>query len=353
MTLHHAPHFLKADNPGRGKSLAHPKLAVIITCWNYADYVVDAISSVVSQNRPDCELIVIDDGSTDRSWEVIQQTGVRAFRTENGGQRAACIQGLSLTSAPFVLFLDADDVLLPHSLDRVISSLDSTVSKLQFPLLRIDAEGQLISGPVPALKAYRDHHLARQVARCGVYTSSPTSGNVFRRDVAELIFQASYDKVVDGVILIAAPFMGKVVSMSDALGLYRVHGRNDSGLGNTLDPDRIQRNMHLFCTRLHHLRRILKQQGQQVDVVRAENTFYYREQEFYVAVARGHEVGAGKLIALVRALWGYEARIAQKIGMSCFFILTALLPKDKARRGLAYRLSPQERSSIGFMRAIC
>jgi glycosyltransferase involved in cell wall biosynthesis len=58
------------------------KLAVIIPCCNYASYVERAIQSVLRQRRTDCELVVVDDGSTDGSWDVISQSGVTAFRIE-------------------------------------------------------------------------------------------------------------------------------------------------------------------------------------------------------------------------------------------------------------------------------
>src|SRR5262249_37593789 len=132
--------------------MADPRLAVIITCWNYEAYVARAIESVASQEREDCEIVVIDDGSTDASWGVIRTTGATAYRTENGGQRKACLFGLNRTSAPFVMFLDADDELLPGSLDTIIPKLDHNVAKLQFPLMRIDSEGNVIGDPVPALR---------------------------------------------------------------------------------------------------------------------------------------------------------------------------------------------------------
>src|SRR5690242_13816033 len=122
----------------------NPKLAVVIPCYNYAAFVERAIRSVLDQARNDCELVVVDDGSTDRSWEVIKHTGAKAFRTQNQGARLACLFGLEKTSAPFILFLDADDELKPGALAAITDELDSGVAKLQFSLTRIDAAGNLI-----------------------------------------------------------------------------------------------------------------------------------------------------------------------------------------------------------------
>src|SRR6266576_6894429 len=114
-----------------------PKLAVVISCYNYESFVERAIQSILNQARDDCEVVVVADGSTDGSWDVIKHSGVTAFRIDNRGQRAACLFGLDRTRAPFVLFLDADDELKPGALGKIIDHLDRDVAKLQFPLTQI------------------------------------------------------------------------------------------------------------------------------------------------------------------------------------------------------------------------
>lgn len=74
-----------------------PKLAVVISCYNYESFVGRAIRSVLDQGRDDCEVVVVDDGSTDNSWDVIERSGVTAFKIDNSGQRAACLFGLDRT----------------------------------------------------------------------------------------------------------------------------------------------------------------------------------------------------------------------------------------------------------------
>jgi glycosyltransferase involved in cell wall biosynthesis len=172
-----------------------PKLAIIITSYNYENYVGRAIRSVIDQQHPDCEVFVVDDGSTDRSWDVIQASGVRAVQLRNGGQRLACIEGLKHTTAPFVLFFDCDDELKPGSLGTIVAQLDAGVSKLQFALEIVDAEGQPMPGAAWPLDRFRAREtLAGEVLRRGVYKTPPTSGNVFRRDVCALLDEADYDR---------------------------------------------------------------------------------------------------------------------------------------------------------------
>ena len=135
--------------------LGTPRLAVVIPCYNYESFVERAILSVLDQAESDCEVVVVDDGSTDNSWDAIERTGVRAFRIENGGARLACLYGFDKTTAPFVLFLDADDELKPGSIDQIIKLLDPNVAKLQFSLSLIDAQGRDMNGPLSTLDCFR------------------------------------------------------------------------------------------------------------------------------------------------------------------------------------------------------
>src|SRR3984893_15797750 len=111
-----------------------PKLAVVISSYNYESFVERAIRSVLDQGRHDCEVVVVDDGSTDGSWDAISRSGVTAFKIDNSGQRAVLLSRLDRHRAPFILFLDADDELKPGALGAIIDLLDPGVAKLQFPL---------------------------------------------------------------------------------------------------------------------------------------------------------------------------------------------------------------------------
>lgn len=330
-----------------------PKLAVIISCYNYETFVNRAIRSVVSQGRNDCELVVIDDGSTDNSWDVIARSGVTAFKISNEGQRTACLFGLDQTTAPFVLFLDADDELKPGALGAIIDRLDAKVAKLQFPLTRIDANGDVISQASPSLTAFRDSvELARQVLQTGVYKTPPTSGNVFRRDVCQFLREAKYDRAVDGVILFAAPFMGDVVSVSEELGCYRIHGRNDSGVGGAPDAHSLERDINRFVARMDHLRDIIRRCNHNLELVPSHEAFYFQERSFCLAVAAGKRPSVTFLPHLLYKLADAPYLAKTKIAMALFFILALLLPIDRAKALLAYRFRVGHRSTLGFIKEI-
>jgi glycosyltransferase involved in cell wall biosynthesis len=320
------------------------KIAVIVNCYNYAEYVERAIRSVLAQNRSDCELVVIDDGSTDASWEVIGRTGVTAYRIENSGQRRACAFGLDQTTAPFVLFLDADDELAPGALDTIVPHLQPSIAKVQFCLSRVDGGNTSLGSAVPEPELIREPgNLRERVRRTGVYVSPPTSGNVFRRDLCELLRDADYDDAVDGIIILAAPFFGEIVSLPVELGLYRVHSRNMSGVGRTIDTDKIEQHMKRFEHLIDHLNMIMPKdsKSRQLD---AERTFFYLEKKLILASINGDANRYFQLPRLIGVVAQEYFSLPKKLVLSLFHILVALLPVSMSRHLIEIRYRPEQRS---------
>lgn len=108
---------------------AEPLVSVVIPVYNGASHLSDAVDSVLGQTVDTFELIVVDDGSTDRTRDVIShyaRTDVRivAFKQANRGLSAARNSGLRLARADVVAFLDADDSWLPKKLERQMAHLD-------------------------------------------------------------------------------------------------------------------------------------------------------------------------------------------------------------------------------------
>lgn len=99
------------------KSDASPSVAVVITTYDHAHYLADALASVARQSvRPD-EVIVIDDGSHDDPGRVATAFGAQFVRQDNAGLAAARNRGLAAAGADYVVFLDADDRLAPRALE--------------------------------------------------------------------------------------------------------------------------------------------------------------------------------------------------------------------------------------------
>jgi glycosyltransferase involved in cell wall biosynthesis len=98
---------------------SRPVVSVIIPVYNGEEYLAEAIESVLAQTYRPVEIIVVDDGSTDKSGDVakgFQDRGVRYFFQPNSGIGAARNQGTNLARGSYFAFLDADDVWLPDKL---------------------------------------------------------------------------------------------------------------------------------------------------------------------------------------------------------------------------------------------
>ncbi len=94
------------------------KVSVIIPTYNRATLVTRAIRSVLDQEEPADEIIVIDDGSTDETSQVLKTFGdaIRLVRRKNGGVSAARNSGIAQARYPWIAFLDSDDVWHPRKL---------------------------------------------------------------------------------------------------------------------------------------------------------------------------------------------------------------------------------------------
>ena len=92
-------------------------ITVIITCYNHGKFLSTAIESVLAQNHEFKEVILVDDGSTDNTKEIaLQYPSVRYVYQSNQGLSAARNKGIAGSSGNYILFLDADDWLLPNAL---------------------------------------------------------------------------------------------------------------------------------------------------------------------------------------------------------------------------------------------
>lgn len=112
--------------------MSTPDITVVIPCYNAERWVGRAIDSVLAQEGVSVEVIVIDDGSTDRSIDVLRGYGDR-ISWETGPNRGACTarnRGLELARADHVMFLDADDYLGDGFLSSAISSIKETKADL-------------------------------------------------------------------------------------------------------------------------------------------------------------------------------------------------------------------------------
>lgn len=112
-------------------------ISVIMPAYNAGKYIAESIQSVLDQTYQNWELVVVDDGSTDNTAEVVEafalkDARVKILRRRNGGQGAARNTALAQARGPLVAFLDADDLWIPNKLSLQVSALSETGAQVVF-----------------------------------------------------------------------------------------------------------------------------------------------------------------------------------------------------------------------------
>ncbi len=104
----------------------NPLVSVIIPCYNSQVWIAEAIDSVLAQTYSNIEIIVVDDGSTDSSLEIIKSYGdkVKWVTGQNQGGNVARNRGFQLSQGKYIQWLDADDYLLPEKIAQQVKFLE-------------------------------------------------------------------------------------------------------------------------------------------------------------------------------------------------------------------------------------
>ena len=146
-----------------------PLISVVIRCYNYAHFLRDCIASTLAIKYRNKEILVIDDGSTDGSREVILEYGneIRAFFNSNGGQIHSSNFGYAQSRGDLIFFLDADDMAHPEVLYAVVQVVRPAVCKVQFPLYMIDGQGKMVGTTFPAATSRLPSLPAAELAAAG------------------------------------------------------------------------------------------------------------------------------------------------------------------------------------------
>lgn len=122
-------------------------VSVVIPAYNFGAFLPETIRSVREQTHPDVEIVVVDDGSTDETPEVLKRVegpDLRWRHTPNRGVSAARNLGIELAEGDYVAFLDADDLWLPEKLERQVRLLqdEPDIGFVFCDFVRFDKDGR-------------------------------------------------------------------------------------------------------------------------------------------------------------------------------------------------------------------
>jgi hypothetical protein len=218
------------------------KVSVIIPVYGVEQYIAATVRSVLEQTYQDFELLIVDDGSPDRSVEICQQFAdprIKIFRQENWGPSAARNTGIRQAQGTYLAFLDGDDLWLPDKLEKHVQHLDNSPAVgLSF------SRSAFIDEMGNPLGIYQIPHNLRSITAPYVLCRNPIGNGsvpVVRREVLEAIkFQSDFFGQVEDCyfeprfhrsediecwLRIAIQTPWQIEGLPEALTLYRVNSK--------------------------------------------------------------------------------------------------------------------------------
>jgi glycosyltransferase involved in cell wall biosynthesis len=197
-----------------------PLVSIAIPAYNHGRYLDEAIHSVLDQDYPRIELIVLDDGSTDNTRDVLARYARRFFweTQENIGQARTLNKAWHMAKGDILAYLSADDILLPHAVSRGVSCLqahrDAIVAYSDFNL--IDTHSRIVR----RVRA-PDFNFLNMVAELAC---PPGPGALFRRPADdEFWWNPEFRQMPDYDFWLRMGLRGRFVRIPEALAGFRVH----------------------------------------------------------------------------------------------------------------------------------
>jgi glycosyltransferase involved in cell wall biosynthesis len=203
-----------------------PLVTIITSVFNQADYLFETIESVLNQDYPNLEYIVIDDGSTDHTIQILKSFGdrIRFEHQSNMGQATALNRGWKMAKGSLVGYLSADDILYPGAISKLVNLLEDDESIIcVFPDSNlIDKESRVIKKNV-----CKPFDLTETIVRQECYIGP---GAIFRRSAFNVIgyWKSDLKLAPDREFWIRLAACGRIQMCFEVLAGYRMHSQSIS-----------------------------------------------------------------------------------------------------------------------------
>ncbi len=206
-----------------------PRVSVIVPAHNAAVYLPCAIDSVLGQTSRDWEIVIVDDGSTDNTREIVDsyrpvlQDSLLYIHQPNRGVSAARNTGMRAAQGEFIALLDADDVWLPDRLDRGLRAMDEDpgTALVHSRVARIDTKGS-VTGQLKVEPKYLSGMIARHIYTRRAHVICSTV--MFRKSCLETAgwFDETMQTTEDRDLWFRIALRHKVSYINDVLAYYRL-----------------------------------------------------------------------------------------------------------------------------------
>lgn len=206
-----------------------PKVSILMPVYNAEKYLIEAVDSILNQTFKDWELIIINDGSTDRSRELLSQIAdnrvIIVDNETNLGLIDTLNKGINLSKGEYIARMDADDISTPERIEKQVQFMDSHPHHIMCGTnaLVIDNSGKVIG----KIRNLTDN----QFLQINLLFSNPFihPSMMIRSDILK---NNSYDKqykhIEDYELWCRIALLGEVANLQDDLLLYRWHDSNIS-----------------------------------------------------------------------------------------------------------------------------
>ncbi|MDP1853777.1 MAG: glycosyltransferase [Candidatus Omnitrophota bacterium] len=198
-------------------------ISVIIPTYNRAQYICETIDSVLAQTYKDYEIIVVDDGSTDNTKELLAKYNgkIQYVYKTNSGVSAARNLGINLSKGEYLAFLDSDDMWLPEKLEKQMGAInEDSIGLIHTAKYMIDAKGKLTGDVRPRYPAKNLDDLLNNYHIC--------MSVLVKKDLVKKagMFDETISGSEDKDLWIRIAKIAKIKFIDDPLIKYRVHSDN-------------------------------------------------------------------------------------------------------------------------------
>ena len=221
-----------------------PLISVVMPVYNAEQYVASAVKSILSQSFPDFELVIVNDGSTDKSWDIVRSFNDNRMRLvsnpKNMGNYPSRNKGMKMASGKYICVMDADDISLPERLSVQFSFMENN------PDIGLSGTAYSTMDHFKPIYKEPDYENIRIILLRHCHLHHPTW--IIRHDYIkryQLYYNESFKYAADYVLQTKAASLFPISICNEVLLYYRMHksqisSANASEQGKLADINRIQ-----------------------------------------------------------------------------------------------------------------